>query len=74
MSLLSTASRLNTANQLSQWNDSCKNSINTVKSTFSSIVGQLELMKTNPEYTQEDIDEVTTMLVELRNLALSLTE
>lgn len=74
MSLLSQASRLNTANQLASWNEQCKSAMSTAKSTYTSIAVQLEAMKNNPEYTQEDIDEVTSILTSLNQLAVQLTQ
>lgn len=73
MSLLSQAQRLNTANQLANWNEQCKSAMSTAKSTYTSIAVQLEAMKVNPEYTPEDIAEVTAILTELNTLAVSLT-
>jgi len=72
MSLLSTAERLNTANQLNTWNTSCVNSMNQAKSTFTSIYTQKVAMETNPEYTPEDIAEVDAMLTKINELAKTL--
>lgn len=72
MSLLSTAARLNTANQLNIWNTSCKEAMNTAKSTFTAIYSQKVSMEGNPEYTTEDIAEVDAILIELNTLAKSL--
>jgi hypothetical protein len=72
MSLLSVAERLNTANQLNNWNTSCINSMNNAKSTFTSIVNQRLAMENNPEFTQEDKDEVDAMLNKINELAKTL--
>jgi hypothetical protein len=74
MSLLSQAQRLNTANQLAQWNTECNNAMGIAKQSYTSIATQLEAMKVNPEYTQEDIDEVTSILTSLNKLAVQLTQ
>jgi len=73
MSLLSTASRLNTANQLTAWNTQCKQAMEQAKSTFTSIATQRLAMVDNPDYTPEDVSEVDAMLVELNTMAVSLT-
>jgi hypothetical protein len=74
MSLLQTANRLNTANQLKAWNEQTIQSMNSAKQTFTSIVTQRDAMIDNPDYTQEDIDEVNAMLLQLNELAISLTK
>jgi hypothetical protein len=71
-SLLSTASRLNTANQLTDWNTSCIQAMNQAKSTFSSIATQRVAMETNSDYTPEDIAEVDAMLLALNGIAKTL--
>jgi hypothetical protein len=72
MSLLSTASRLNTANQINDWNTSCIQSMNQAKQTFSFIATQRVAMETNPEFTQEDKDEVDALIASLTTMASSL--
>lgn len=73
MSLLSTASRLNTANQLTSWNTSCIQAMSQAKSLYTSIATQRTAMVDNPDYTAEDIAEVDAMLTELNTMAVSLT-
>ena len=73
MSLIKMAERNNTANQLITWNEQCRNAMSVAKSTYTSIAVQLEAMKTNSEYTEEDVAEVEAMLTELNMLAVSLT-
>lgn len=73
MSLLSTASRLNTANQLTSWNNSCIQAMASAKSLYTSITTQRLAMVDNTDYTAEDIAEVDAMLVELNAMAVSLT-
>ena len=73
MSLLSTASRLNTANQLTSWNTSCIQAMSQVKSLYTSIATQRMAMVDNQDYTAEDIAEVDAMLAELNTMAVSLT-
>lgn len=73
MSLLSTASRLNTANQLTTWDTQCKQSMQSAKQAFTSIATQRTAMVDNPDYTTEDIAEVDAILTELNALAVSLT-
>lgn len=73
MSLLWTASRLNTANQITTWNTQCRQSMEQSKSASSSIATQRAAMVDNSEYTEEDIAEVDTILTELNTLAISLT-
>ena len=73
MSLLSTASRLNTANQLTSWNTQCMKAMQSAKTAFTSIATQRMAMVDNPDYTTEDIAEVDAMLTELNTMAVSLT-
>ena len=73
MSLLSTASRLNTANQLTTWNTQCKQAMEQAKSTFTSIATQRASMVDNPDYTSDDVAEVDAMITELNTMAVSLT-
>lgn len=73
MSLLSTASRLNTANQLTTWNTQCMQAMQQAKTAFTSIATQRAAMVDNPDYTAEDVAEVDAMLVELNAMAVSLT-
>lgn len=73
MSLLSTASRLNTANQLTAWNTQCKQAMEQAKSTFTSIATQRLAMVDNADYTAEDVDEVDAILTKLNEMAVSLT-
>ena len=73
MSLLSTASRLNTANQLTTWNTQCMQAMQQAKSSFISIATQRAAMVDNPDYITEDIAEVDAMLTELNVMAVSLT-
>ena len=73
MSILSTASRLNTANQLTTWNTQCIQAMQNAKTSFTSIATQRAAMLDNVEYTPEDIAEVDAMLVELNTMAVSLT-
>lgn len=73
MSLLSTASRLNTANQLTSWDTQCKMAMSQAKSAYTSIATQRTAMVDNPDYTTEDIAEVDTILTELNLMAVSLT-
>ncbi len=73
MSLLSTSSRLNTANQLTTWNTQCMQAMQQAKTAFTSIATQRLAMVDNPDYTAEDIAEVDAILVELNTMAVSLT-
>lgn len=73
MSLLSTASRLNTANQLTTWNIQCMQAMQSAKTAFTSISTQRTAMVDNTDYTAEDIAEVDAILVELNTMAVSLT-
>lgn len=73
MSILSTASRLNTANQLTAWNTQCKQAMEQAKSLYTSIATQRMAMVDNPDYTPEDVSEVDAMLTELNTMAVSLT-
>lgn len=73
MSLLSTSSRLNTANQLTTWNTQCMQAMQQAKTAFTSIATQRLAMVDNPDYTAEDIAEVDAMLIELNTMAVSLT-
>lgn len=73
-SLLSTASRLNTANQINTWNTQCIQAMQQAKTSFTSIATQRAAMVNNPDYTPEDIAEVDNILTELNTLAVSLTK
>lgn len=73
MSLLSTASRLNTANQITSWNNQCIQAMSQAKSLYTSIATQRTSMLDNPEYTTDDVSKVDAMLVELNEMAVSLT-
>lgn len=73
MSLLSTASRLNAANQINTWNNQCIQAMQQAKSAFTSIATQRTAMLDNVEYTPEDIAGVDAMLTELNAMAISLT-
>jgi hypothetical protein len=72
MSFLTLAEKNNTANTLSQWNTQALSGMEQAKTAFLSISAQLEAMKTNPDYTQDDILEVTRMLGNLVSVAKSL--
>lgn len=72
MTLLSTASRLNTANQLTAWNKSCEQSMAQAKTSYESIKAQRLAMTTNAEYTAEDIAEVDALLTDLNLKAQEL--
>ena len=72
-SLLSTAYRLNTANQLNTWNTQCIQAMQQAKTSFTSIATQRAAMVNNPDYTPEDIAEVDNILTKLNTLAVSLT-
>ncbi len=72
MSLLSTASRLNTANQLNEWNRQALSSMASSKQAFTQIATQLEAMRDNPDYLPEDIAEVEAMLLAIVTEAKSL--
>jgi len=74
MTLIKTADRLNTANQLKTWNEQAINSMNSAKGYFSSILNQKDAMINNTDYTEDDINEVNAILEELQKLALELTE
>lgn len=72
MTLLSSANRLNTANQLKNWYEQAINNMNQAKSTYTSIYTQRLAMENNPEYSEEDLAEVNNLLVELNKLAKTL--
>lgn len=72
MSLIATAERLNTANQLKAWNDSCTSSMSSAKSTYNSIANQRVAMERNADYSDEDRAEVDAMLDKLNAIAKTL--
>jgi len=72
MSLLSTAERLNTANQLNSWKISCENAMNQAKQSFTSISTQRVSMETNTDFTPDDLAEVDAMLDKLNSIAKTL--
>lgn len=72
MSLIATANRLNTANQLKNWYEQTVNSMNQAKTTYTSIYSQKLAMGNNSEYSEEDLAEVDNLLVELNKLAKTL--
>lgn len=70
---MSTADRLNTANQLKAWNESTIASMNQSKQSFTSIATQRASMVLNTvDYTPADIAEVDAMLANLNTLAKTL--
>lgn len=72
MTLLTEASRFNTATQLNNWNTIAQNSMSQAKDSYTSIYTQRQAMVDNPEYTQADIDEVDKMLSNILLLAEQL--
>lgn len=72
MSLLSTAERLNTANQLKAWNEQTIASMNQAKQSFTSIATQRVSMEGNIDFSDEDRSEVDGILIALNELAKTL--
>ena len=72
MALLNMADKLNTANQITKWNEEAVNWIMNVKSNFDKLTTQIEAMKINPEYTTEDILEVEWLKTNILALVNSL--
>lgn len=74
MTLMQTASKLNTANQLDTWNKQAITAINSAKEHFNSILTQRDAMIDNPDYSEDDINEVNEILLKLNEIAISLTK
>lgn len=74
MSLISMVNKLNTANQINAWNREAIASMQSAKTNYDSLVAQKLSMIDNPEFTQEDIEEVENILTTLNTLASSLTK
>lgn len=60
--------------QLKSWADNATSSMHSAKSSVNSIKNWLVVAQDNPEYSDEEKGEVVAMAIELKNLALSLTE
>jgi hypothetical protein len=71
---LTTTDKQNTAIQIKSWIDACESNMNNAKNTFENIKSWLVVSVDNPDYTEEDRQEVIAKLTELRTLAISLTE
>lgn len=71
---LTTTDKQNTAIQINSWINSCESNMNSAKSTFETIKNWLSTSVENPDYSEDDRQEVISRLVELKNLAISLTE
>ena len=71
---LTTTDKQNTAIQINSWINSCESNMNSAKSTFETIKNWLATSVDNPDYSEEDRQEVVARLGELKNLAISLTE
>lgn len=50
------------AQQIINWSDSANNAINQVQNYKQSLVSQLDLMKTNTDYNQDDCDGVQSLI------------
>lgn len=72
MSFLLSAELLETANQIKSWNNSAIAGMNQAKSAYISLATQLEAMKSNKDYTEDDCKAVQDMLVSIVDMAKSL--
>ena len=72
MSLLSQASRLNTANQINTWNTLALESMGTAKQNFTSLATQRIAMEGNKDFDDSDRAELDTILANLIDMAKSL--
>lgn len=72
MSFILQAQKTNSALQIQSWFEASKNAMVNAKSSYDSIKTQLESMKTNVDYTTEDITEVENILLELNSIASSM--
>jgi hypothetical protein len=71
---LNNTDKQNTALQINSWINSCESNMNSAKNTFETIKNWLVASVDNPDYSEEDRQEIIDKLAELRTLAISLTE
>ena len=62
MSMIQDVNKFNAGTQIINWKNSCNSAIEQVEHNRNSISGQLELMRTNSDYTADDILEVEELL------------
>ena len=62
MGLFDQTEKANAAQQIKMWYDTAVSSINQAMFYKKNLENQLDLMKTNSDYTQEDCDEVQTLI------------
>jgi hypothetical protein len=74
MSFLDITPTQQTGIQINSWINSCESNMISAKSTFETIKNWLATSVDNPDYSEEDRQEVIARLGELRILAISLTE
>lgn len=67
MGLFDNTDKANAAQQIKIWYDTSIISINQAKFYKESLINQLELMKTNTDYTQEDCDEVQSLIYNINS-------
>lgn len=69
---LTTAAKTVVATQMLQYHDAAKASMNSLVSQRTAIVTQLNAMKTNSDYTPEDIAAVQAMQDDIDNTAKAI--
>lgn len=72
MSFLLSAELLESATQVKAWHNSAIAGMNQAKSAYISLATQLESMKSNTDYSEDDCKAVEEMLVSIVELAKSL--
>lgn len=72
MSFLTNSDKNNAALQIDSWNDQAIASMEQAKLCVGSIATQLEAMRTNSDYTPEDVEAVELLLSNLIEVAKSL--
>lgn len=72
MSFLKNAELTNTAMQVQSWHNSALTAMNQAKSAYVSLATQLEAMKSNTDYTDDDCKAVEDMMTSIVELAKSL--
>ena len=67
MGLFDQTEKANAAQQIKMWYDTSISSINQAIFYKENLVKQLDLMKINPDYNQQDCDDVQTLIDDINS-------